>query len=257
MDHTNNNTKRTMFHKPKLVDAVKVEGRSIFFPGSYYFAWYDDGSYSLYDGESLKYLGGVKRFNFGSIVSGSQRVAKFDRPTEIGAEYRLFYDAVHTIEQNKSLEAQKIARELGVHQSHLVSMYYYNPDDYLLCEECFRKYNSGFQENLHNFISTRKSLSKKIDDLIAFNSGKSEKLIKKIMLEKCKEVLENRIKQEETKINKIQEENKKYETPITILKDNISGFNNILKDYGNDSNNEDIKNDIFKSSINLSNLNIG
>ena len=132
-----------------------------------------------------------------------------------------------------------------------------NPDDYLLCEECFRKYNSGFQENLHNFISTRKSLSKKIDDLIAFNSGKSEKLIKKIMLEKCKEVLENRIKQEETKINKIQEENKKYETPITILKDNISGLKNILKDYGNDSNNEDIKNDIYNSSINLSNLNIG
>ena len=130
MDHTNNNTKRTMFHKPKLVDAVKVEGRSIFSSASYYFAWYDDGSYSLYDGESLKYLGGVKRFNFGSIVSGSQRVAKFDRPTEIGAEYRLFYDAVHTIEQNKSLEAQKIARDLGVHQSHLVSMYYYNPDDH-------------------------------------------------------------------------------------------------------------------------------
>ena len=127
-----------------------------------------------------------------------------------------------------------------------------NPNDYLLCEQCFRNYNSGFQENLNNFISTRKTLSKKIDDLLSFNIGKSEKLNKKIMLDKCKEVLESRIKQEEEKIKKYKEENNKYEISIINIKDNISGLKNILKDFEIDL--DENKTDINNSSINLSNF---
>lgn len=129
-----------------------------------------------------------------------------------------------------------------------------NQNDYLLCIECFKKYNSCFKENLNNFINTRNSLSKKIDVLLSFHINKSEKLNKKIIKEKSKEVLESGIKQEEAKIKRYKEETNKYETLIINIKDNISGLSNFLKEFENDSNNEQNKSDINNSSINLSNF---
>lgn len=121
--------KKSMFYRPKLIKTVRVEGRNKFVPSSYYFALYDDGSYSLYDGETFKYLSGNKRFNFGSMIRETKATCNFHMVDSLIKNYRTFYDAVHDYDQILGDEANVIADELGIKQHYLSLMYYYNPDD--------------------------------------------------------------------------------------------------------------------------------
>ena len=127
--------KTSVFHRPKLVKTVRIEGRNTFVPTSYYFALYDDNSYSLYDGETFKYMSGNKKFNFGSMIRGTKEVCQFQKPDALGKYYRLFYDAVNDYDQREREYADYIAKELGIDQHRLSSMYYYDPenprDDYV------------------------------------------------------------------------------------------------------------------------------
>jgi hypothetical protein len=121
-------------------------------------------------------------------------------------------------------------------------------EDCLLCDNCFKDYNSIFEDQRNNFINTGKSISKKIEILLKFNNEKSKKLNKKIYLEKYKQILESRIKQEETKINIYKEQANKYEQQKIIQQDNNNGLLLLLKDYNN--NDENNLSDINDSGIN-------
>ena len=134
-------------------------------------------------------------------------------------------------------------------------------EKFLLCDSCFKQYNSGFEQNINNFVSTRNSISKKIDFLLNCNIEKSKKLNKKIRLDKYKQILENKIKEEESKIEKYKEESKKQEDLLTMQRKKNSKLSEILKIYeqeAKDVNNEsefnhimNIKNEILEMNIKI------
>ena len=119
-------TLKSFFNKPKLAEAIKVEGRNIFYPRSYYFALYEDGSYSLYDGDTYRYLDGIKRFDFATIIKETKRVARFNNPGEIGKEYDLFYKAINKSDSQDEYIAKEIANNLNIKPWLLKQMYYYH-----------------------------------------------------------------------------------------------------------------------------------
>ena len=76
----------------------------------------------------------------------------------------------------------------------------------LLCDDCFKKYNNKFESYINKFVITRKTLSKKIDFLLNCNIEKSKKLNRKINLDKCQILFDDKIREEETKIEKYKQE---------------------------------------------------
>ena len=126
-------------------------------------------------------------------------------------------------------------------------------EEFLLCENCFKKYNSAFEENINNFKTTGKELSKKIESLLNFNKYKSQHLNKRIKSDKYKPVMESRIKQEEMMISVYKEEVQKYQNMLIKQKDKNVGLSFILKDLEKEENKTDeIKNDSINSVINFS-----
>ena len=123
-------------------------------------------------------------------------------------------------------------------------------DKYFLCDYCFKKYNSVYKQKKENLEDSEKDLSKKIDCLLSYNKEKSKKLNKKIYYEKYKNILLEKIKQEENKIQELEEESKKYEKFLIEQKDKISRLKSIF--------NVDTKqhNSLFDSYTNLTNTNI-
>ena len=123
-------------------------------------------------------------------------------------------------------------------------------DKYFLCDYCFKKYNSVYKQKKENLEDSEKILSNKIECLLSYNKEKSKKLNKKIYFDKYKNILLERIKQEENKIQELEEESKKYEKLIIGQKDKISRLNSMF--------NVDIKpqNSLFDSYTNLTNSNI-
>ena len=130
-----------------------------------------------------------------------------------------------------------------------------SPEEYLLCEECFNKYNIAFEENLNNFVTTRNIISQKINNILSFNNSRSGKLNKAIIHNKFKQTIESLINQEKTKIEKYKEESKNYEQLLIKQKDKNSGLNCILKELEKGSKAPEFKNDsIDDSLVNLTNL---
>ena len=123
-------------------------------------------------------------------------------------------------------------------------------EEFLLCENCFKKYNSAFEENINNFKTTGKELSKKIESLLNFNKYKSQHLNKRIKSDKYKPVMESRIKQEEMMISVYKEEVQKYQNMLIKQKDKNVGLSFILKDLEKEENKTDeIKNDSITLNI--------
>ena len=125
-------------------------------------------------------------------------------------------------------------------------------EEFLLCENCFKKYNSAFEENINNFKTTGKELSKKIESLLNFNKYKSQYLNKRIKSDKYKPVMESRIKQEEMMISVYKEEHQKYQNMIIKQKDKNVRLSTILKDLEKENKTDEIKNDSINSVINFS-----
>ena len=126
-----------------------------------------------------------------------------------------------------------------------------NSDDrYFLCDICFKKYNSTYEQKKNDLEYSEKLISKKIKDLLLFNNDKSIKLNKKLFYDKYKQVLLERTKQEENNIKKYEDEHKNYEKLIIEQKDKNSRLKAML-----DADNKDEEN-IFDSTNNLLNSNI-
>jgi len=99
----------------------------------------------------------------------------------------------------------------------------------LLCDDCFKKYNNKFESYINKFVITRKTLSKKIDFLLESNNEKSKKLNKKIILDKCQIIFCDKIREEETKIEKYKEEVSKTDELINKQKEKNAKLSENLK----------------------------
>ena len=99
----------------------------------------------------------------------------------------------------------------------------------LLCDDCFKKYNSKFESYINKFVITRKTLSNKIDFLLNSNINKSKKLNKKINLDKCQILLYDKIREEVTKIEKYKEEESKTDELINKQKEKNAKLSEKLK----------------------------
>ena len=131
----------------------------------------------------------------------------------------------------------------------------FSNDRYFLCKKCFKRYNSVYQDKKKNLELSEESLSKRIEDLLSFNIEKSKKLNKKLFIDKYKQILQERIKQEENKIKKYEEENKEYEKLKIGQKDKNSRLNLMINSENNDIKKEENTN-LFDSTANLMNSNI-
>ena len=123
------------------------------------------------------------------------------------------------------------------------------PDKYFLCNSCFKEYNNIYNDKKTNFIKSEKAISGKIEQLLKFNEGKSKKLNKKILCEKDKQLLLDRIKQEEELIQRCEEEILKYDK----LNIDLIGNNNRLKSKLEEDNTKE--SNLFESAVNLNNSN--
>lgn len=132
------------------------------------------------------------------------------------------------------------------------------PTQFLLCEECFKKDNSIFEENINKFINTRELLSKKIEMLLIYNKEKSKKLNKKVILDKYKENLDIQLNKETSKVKILEEESKKIEELLKQQKQKNDLFSSVLKSFENDdkkdSNNLEKDGSEFESNNKLSEL---
>lgn len=125
-------------------------------------------------------------------------------------------------------------------------------NDFLLCEGCFKLYNSAFEENINNLLNTEKTMVKKINNLLLFNTKKSDKLNTKIFIDKYKEILEVRISQEEFLIDKYRNESEKYKELLSKQKEKNEYLIKILENC--ESKNNENNDTMYNSSINMSNL---
>ena len=126
-------------------------------------------------------------------------------------------------------------------------------DRYFLCDNCFKRYNSTYEQKKNELEYSEKLISKKIKDLLLFNNDKSIKLNKKLFYDKYKQVLLERTKQEENCIKKYEEEYKNYEKLIIEQKDKNSRLKAMLNTDNKDTKDEE---NIFDSKTNFMDSNI-
>ena len=126
-------------------------------------------------------------------------------------------------------------------------------DRYFLCDICFKKYNSTYEQKKNDLEYSEKLISKKIKDLLLFNNDKSIKLNKKLFYDKYKQVLLERTKQEENNIKKYEDEYKNYEKLIIEQKDKNSRLKAMLD---TDNKKQKKEENIFDSTNNLMNSDI-
>lgn len=119
------------------------------------------------------------------------------------------------------------------------------PDKYFLCSSCFNKYNDNYKNRKKNFEESEKSMTGKIEYLLKCNQAKSKTLNKKIHLDKYKQILLERIKQEEDLIKNYEEEFQKYEKLIIEQKDKNNRINHKLEEGNTKESN------LFDSAANL------
>ena len=119
------------------------------------------------------------------------------------------------------------------------------PDRYFLCSFCFNKYNDNYKHKKKNFEESEKSMAGKIEYLLKCNQAKSKTLNKKIHLDKYKQILLERIKQEEDLIKNYEEEFQKYEKLIIEQKDKNNRINHKLEEVNTKESN------LFDSAANL------
>ena len=119
------------------------------------------------------------------------------------------------------------------------------PDKYFLCSFCFNKYNDNYKQKKKNFEESEKSMAGKIEYLLKCNQAKSKTLNKKIHLDKYKQILLERIKQEEDLIKNYEEEFQKYEKLIIEQKDKNNRINHKLEEVNTKESN------LFDSAANL------
>lgn len=119
------------------------------------------------------------------------------------------------------------------------------PDKYFLCSFCFNKYNDNYKHKKKNFEESEKSMAGKIEYLLKCNQAKSKTLNKKIHLDKYKQILLERIKQEEDLIKNYEEEFQKYEKLIIEQKDKNNRINHKLEEVNTKESN------LFDSASNL------
>ena len=127
-----------------------------------------------------------------------------------------------------------------------------SPEELLLCNKCFDSYNKEFEVNLNKFTTTRNLLSEKIKKILLFNTAKSERLNKVIIINKYKQTLESLINQEKSKLDKYQKESKEYDDLLIKQKEKNSRLKSILNDLEKGESSDEPQNDlIFESEINL------
>ena len=119
------------------------------------------------------------------------------------------------------------------------------PDKYFLCSFCFNKYNDNYKHKKKNFEESEKSMAGKIEYLLKCNQAKSKTLNKKIHLDKYKQILLERIKQEEDLIKNYEEEFQNYEKLIIEQKDKNNRINHKLEEVNTKESN------LFDSAANL------
>ena len=129
-------------------------------------------------------------------------------------------------------------------------------DKYFICGDCFKRYNSTYFQKKSDLEHSEKSLSKKIIQLLSYNNNKSKQLNKKILLDKYKQILLEKIKQEENQIKKYEEESKEIEKIIIEQKDKNTRLNSMLIKENKENNEPKIESNIFESAINLNDSNI-
>ena len=129
-------------------------------------------------------------------------------------------------------------------------------DKYFICGKCFKKYNSTYLDKKNNLEKSEKSLSEKIAFLLSTNNNKSKTLNKKILSDKYKQILLEKIKQEENQIKEYEEESKKYEKIIIEQKDKNQKLNLMLNKENQANNQPKLESGIFESAINLNGSNI-
>jgi hypothetical protein len=116
----------------------------------------------------------------------------------------------------------------------------------MLCDECFKKYNNKFESYINKFVITRKTLSKKIDFLLNCNIEKSKKLNRKINLDKCQILFDDKIREEETKINKYKGEVCKTDELINKQKEKNAKLSESLKRIEEEMENIDQEQEIME-----------
>ena len=120
-------------------------------------------------------------------------------------------------------------------------------DKYFICGKCFKKYNSTYLDKKNNLEKSEKSLSEKIAFLLSTNNNKSKTLNKKILSDKYKQILLEKIKQEENQIKEYEEESKKYEKIIIEQKDKNQKLNLMLNKENQANNQPKLESGIFES----------
>jgi len=115
-----------------------------------------------------------------------------------------------------------------------------------LCDDCFKKYNEKYESYINKFIDTRKTLSKKIDFLLNCNIEKSKKLNRKINLDKCQILFNDKIREEEAKIDKYKEEVNKTDELINKQKEKNAKLSEKLKIFEEEMGNVDQEQEIME-----------
>ena len=116
----------------------------------------------------------------------------------------------------------------------------------LLCDDCFKKYNNKFESYINKFVITRKTLSKKIDFLLNCNIEKSKKLNRKINLDKFQILFDNKIREEETKIEKYKQEFYKIDELLNKQKEKNAKLSEKLKRMEEEMDNIDQDQEIME-----------
>lgn len=121
-------------------------------------------------------------------------------------------------------------------------------DGYFLCKKCFESYHQKFREKKEKFGKSK--IPEQIENLLKFNWEKSKTLNKKIWIDKNKQILINKINQEEILIKKYKEESEKNNKLIVSQQ----GKNSRLDKNINSLNKESKKENDF-SYIEFNNVN--
>ena len=137
-----------------------------------------------------------------------------------------------------------------INQNKLICNICNSPDKYFLCHSCFKHYNKIYKDKKNNFLNSEKAISEKIDNILKCNEEKAKKLNKKILCDRYKQILLDRINQEEELIKKYEEESQKYEG---LIKEQIKNNDDIKSKLVEDNTKES---NLFESAVNLNNNNI-
>ena len=111
----------------KIEQIMKYDYDSYFYPIMYYFVIYDDGSYTLLEGDNLKYIEGKNNPN---IIDNFPNKEEIPQSSLCNLKYsKQFYDVLEKYDRVHYDMATRIRQKLRINTSNFSNLYYYKPGD--------------------------------------------------------------------------------------------------------------------------------